>query len=269
VAVEAKAFPAPDNGTVRGSQAIERALGILSTFTSETPSLTLKEIAGQTGLTMPTAHRMVKALQRASFVTQHSVDGTYRLGPAVVRLSQVALSGTSRSTLAAVCTPYLEELRDETGESAGLHMPSVDGRICVAEAESRHMMRMATGVGRELPWFAGAASKALLSGMGADERTAALTRTPWRPVASGTVDDRARLLQDIARSARRGYALSFSETVEGASAIAMPIRAADHVVAAVNVAGPVLRWTRKRMIAAVPLLRSVVRRVETELGAID
>jgi len=256
-----------ENLVARGSQAIERALGILTTFTMETPTLSLKDIAAQTGLTMPTAYRMIKALQRANFVVQDAVDGGYRLGPAVVRLSQVALSGTSRSTLVALCTPYLEKLRDETGESAGLHMPSADGRICVAEAESRHMMRMATGVGREMPWYAGAASKALLSGMTKAERIATLNRAPWQSVASGTLDDPDRLLTEIARVERRGYALSFSETVEGASAVAMPIRAADQVVAAINVAGPDVRWTRKRMLAALPLLTSVVRSVERELGA--
>jgi DNA-binding IclR family transcriptional regulator len=259
---------APENFIASGSQAIGRALGILLNFTMEAPSLTLTDIAGQTGLTMPTAHRMIKALQKAGFVVQHAVDGSYRLGPAIVRLSQVALSGTSRSTLAAVCMPYLEQLRDETGESAGLHMPSTEGRICVAEAESRHMMRMATGVGREFPWHAGAASKALLSAMTPDERLAALTRAPWETFASATPDDKTRLLEEIARIERRGYALSFSETVEGASAIAMPIRAADHhVIAAINVAGPVVRWTRKRILAAVPTLRSAVRSVERELGA--
>jgi len=254
-------------GTVRGSQAIERALGILLTFSMESPALHLRDICDRTGLTMSTAHRMLKALSKAGFVVQHPADGSYRLGPAVVSLSRVVLNGTSRSMLAAICLPYLEDIRNRTGETAGLHMPSADGRVCVAEAESRQMMRMATGVGTEFPWHAGAASKALLSGMTPEQRAQALARATWRQISSGTPRDGERLREEIETAADQGYALSVGETVEGASAIAMPVRSADgQVVAAINVTGPSIRWTRERMVDAVPLLGSVIARVERELG---
>lgn len=260
----------PDEvASVPGSQAIDRALGILLCFTLATPVLQLKDIANQTGLTMPTAHRMLKALQKSGFIVQQAADGSYRVGPAVVNLAGVALNATTKSSLAAIAMPYLDELRNETGETAGLHMPWDDGRVCVAEAESRHLMRMASGVGRTFPWHAGAASKALLSGETPEGREAILDDAGWQRFAAATPQDRTRLLTELDAVARDGYALSISETVDGASAIAVPVRGPNgDVVAAVNVTGPSVRWTDDRMVAALPLLRAVIARIERDLGTV-
>lgn len=44
----------------RGSQAVHRVLRILLCWTDDDSTLSLTEIAQRTGLTLPTAHRMVK-----------------------------------------------------------------------------------------------------------------------------------------------------------------------------------------------------------------
>lgn len=254
-----------DEAAASGAQAIDRALRILSTFAPNRPNQSLKEICNQTELAPSTVRRMLGALQRSGFI-RRAADGTYGLGPALVRLSRVAATDTNPSKLSALSYPHLERLRNVTGETAGLHMPSALGRTCVVEAESQNMMRMAAGVGTEFPWHAGAASKALLSAMSPPQRAAKLADTDWDTVAGGTERERA-LLADIAEAADRGYATSMGETVEGASAIAVPILGPDlQVVAAVNVTGPAVRWTKERMLDALPELQRTVKDIERELG---
>lgn len=265
---EDTASPGRDDQAPRGAQAIERALGILLTFTANTPTLSLKDICTRTGLNTSTAHRMLKALQKTGFVVQHAADGNYSPGPAVVALSRVVLGAMNPNMITAVCRPHLDRLRDETGETVGLHIPSGSGRVCVAEAESRHLMRMSTGVATAFPWHAGAASKALLSAMPEADREVALNHSDWRDVAGGTGPDRELFLKQVEQAAQDGFATSTGETVAGASAIAVPIRGVGRQpVAAINITGPAVRWTHDRMITALPALQRAVEEIEKELGA--
>lgn len=258
---------APRDDSERGAQSINRALALLKLFTAETPDLTLKEICSGTGLTMPTAHRIAKALRVNGFLVQDPLTGRLGLGPAVVMLAFVVMRNTDTSRLVSLATTHLEHLRTVTGETVGLHVPTVSGRLCIAEAESRHMMRMATGVGNILPWHAGAASKAILASMPEEERERMLANTDTAPLTNATIahlDDLRKALQVVRRD---GYAVSEGESVAGASAIAVPILGADgSVVAAINITGPSSRWTREKMVDALPELQDSVKVIESLLG---
>ncbi len=253
-------------GSGSGAQAIERALRILLTFSSDSPALTLKEISAQTGLTMPTARRMLKELQRHGFITQPTL-ATFSLGPAIVRLSQIVLANAGQSALSAICLPYLEQLRNLTGESVGLHIRSGDVRICVAEVESRHFMRMATHVGSHFSLHAGAASKVLLAGLSPEERPATIARVAALELANGHSKSAADLEAEAEKVNRNGYAISQGETVQGASAIAVPVHGPDQtVVGALNICGPAIRWTKEAMLAALPQILDAVDRIERQIG---
>lgn len=262
-----KRTPVPRDDSERGAQSINRALALLKLFTAETPDLTLKEICAGTGLTMPTAHRMAKALRANGFLVQDPLTGRLGLGPAVVMLAFVVMRNSDTSRLVSLTTSHLEHLRTKTGETVGLHIPTVGGRLCVAESESRHMMRMATGVGNILPWHAGAASKALLAFMSEPERERILATIDTAPLTDATIVkvDQLRKALEVVR--KNGYAISEGESVAGASAIAVSIRAAaEGVTAAINITGPSSRWTRDEMMKALPELQNSAGIIESLLG---
>jgi DNA-binding IclR family transcriptional regulator len=251
----------------RGSQAINRALRILGAFSSEQPSLALKEICDLTSLTMPTAHRMARALQANGYLIQDSVTGRYSLGPAVVRLAHIVMQGTEANSLARVALPHMERLRTLTGETVGLHIPTPGGRLCIAEVQSRHMMRMATGVGNILPWHAGAASRVMLAFMPAPVVSQLLATTEPTRLTGATVTDFDVLVRHLARVRHDGFAVSKGETTEGAGAIAVAVRdAGDQVAAAINITGPLIRFGRSQMMASLPELTAAVRAIELHLG---
>src|SRR5205809_43240 len=91
----------------RGSQAIHRTLRILECFTLASPTVSLTELTRQTGLTMSTAHRIVKALQRTEFLTQDPLTNRYALGPEVMRLARVIMARAGDPELVAAAMPHL------------------------------------------------------------------------------------------------------------------------------------------------------------------
>src|SRR5580692_10897701 len=147
----------------RGSQAVHRVLRILLCWGEDDSTLSLTEIAQRTGLTLPTAHRMIKALQRERFLVHDKVSGRYALGPTILDLARVLLQRSDQDELVVTVIPHLERMRAMTGETVGLHLPMGDLRLCVAELVSRQAIRTATGVGRTFQLPDGASGQILIA----------------------------------------------------------------------------------------------------------
>ena len=221
-----------------GAQTVHRALRILQVFSQLRPAHSLADIAGALELTVPTTHRLLRAMQDAEFVVQDPHTRAYSLGPAILRMAAVI---EGRDDILAISTPVLARLRETSGESVGFHWLVGDRRVCVLELVSEHSLRMASGVGHTYPLTGGASSKAILSAMPEARVDELLAAT-----AAGTVSKQFR--DDVATARRLGYAASVSETVDGAAAVAAPImRSSGEVIGALNLTGPVIRMPTQKL----------------------
>lgn len=252
-----------DGGSDRGSQAVHRVLRVLLCWTTGEPTRTLTEIAQDAELTIPTAHRMLKALQREGFLALDTATGRYAVGPTIMDLARVVLQRGDQDELTMVALPHLERMRAMTGETVGLHLPMAESRICIAELISREPTRTATGVGRTYKLPLGAAGQVLVA---------------WSPerlelVLKGLDGERgaSRLRRERVQNAEtvreQGYAISVSETIQGASAIAFPVfDSHGDVCAAINITGPSNRWTVDSMLHHVDEALAEVMQIEGQIG---
>jgi len=244
----------------RGSQAIHRVLRTLQCWTDDDPTLSLTEIAQCVDLTVPTAHRMIKALQRERFLVQDKVSGKYALGPTIIELARILMQRSDQDELAVIAIPHLERMRARTGETVGLHIPMDDLRLCIAELVSREPMRMATGVGRTFPLRAGASGKVLLAW--SPERVNLIVEQ-----LGATKAARKRYMDELEGVRKDGYATSEGETISGASALALPVFGpSGDVRASINVTGPSGRWTKEQMNAHRKALVDEVAHISEQLG---
>src|SRR5918998_20322 len=113
---------------VSGVGVLDKAVVILS-FIAEGGPATLAEVVGGTGLSRPTAHRLLSALEAHRLVGRNG--GRYSLG---VRLLAWG-NGAAGSSLVEAARSALVTLRDETGESTQLYVREGDRRVCVASVE--------------------------------------------------------------------------------------------------------------------------------------
>jgi DNA-binding IclR family transcriptional regulator len=262
-----KASGAPPSGDdERGSQSIGRALNILEEIAEHDAPLSLSQLARATGLTTPTAHRMLATLEQRRMVLRDPLTGGYSLGPTVLHLARAALRQGADGDLASTALVHMRQLRDETGETVGLHVIRHDQRLCVAELASHEPIRMASGIGATHPLGIGAVGKVLLAHAPAEtiDRVAGLPEFQAAGRLGKTLPAIHRSLAEI-RAA--GYSTSFGETVRGASAIAVPILGSAHEVrGAINVTGPQDRWNEREMLAHLPGITTVVAWLERRLG---
>ena len=219
-----------------GAQAVYRALAVLDAFDEGRLALSAGDLASASGLTVPTAHRIIHALTDRGFLVRDEARKTYSLGPTILRLARVASSGRSAYELVL---PLVSELRDTWKETVGLHVRSGDRRVCVHELESPHRVRVVSGVGQTYSLGSAAASKAILA-FTPDDDLATLERS-----LPELTDPQFRA--ELADVRRRGYATSHGETIPGARAVAIPILGSDgYAEAALNVTGPAHRLDAQR-----------------------
>src|SRR3974390_1288503 len=65
-------------------QVLERTVGILEVFTETRPEWSTTDIARKLGLPVPTTHRILTALSRLGYVSQHEETRRFRLGLAAL-----------------------------------------------------------------------------------------------------------------------------------------------------------------------------------------
>ncbi len=129
--------------------------------------------------------------------------------------------------------PVLARLGEETGESAQLYVREGDHRVCVAVFERPSGLRDTVPLGAVLPLDRGSGGKVLLAFAADAGRFGVAPR-------------------ELAAVRRRGFAESVGEREAGVASVSAPVfevpvggrhdeRAADGLVAAVSVSGPIDR----------------------------
>ena len=250
-----------DDGEGRPTfQVLERTFSILELFDEDRPEWSTTEVARQLGLPIPTVHRILAALKRRGYVSQHEETKRFRLGIAALQLGDRARSVVDLRSLAL---PILRRLARETGETALLTVP-VPGRdrgVCLERVETSQPLRLSVQPGRQLPLHAGASQKALLAFM--DETSAErVISGPLERLCHETITDPGLLRHELDQIRRRGWASSFEETNLGVWGVAVPVQSdRGGVVCAIGIAGPSARFTTARV-------REDVKRVHAGAGDI-
>ncbi|QXJ19778.1 IclR family transcriptional regulator [Actinomadura graeca] len=222
-----------------GTQSVDRAIAVLRSFEGaarQTPT----EVAHRLGLSVSTAHRIVRALHDTGMLGRDALTERYFLGPTTAILGRLALERMGATLL----QPELSALRDGTGEAVSLGVRAGDEVAVLLHLPSAHPLRYDQPPGARNPIHGCAMGKALL----AFEDGAAALREPFRRYTPATLTTRAELEADLARVRERGFSLNEEECLAGVRAVAAPVRdGSGRVFAAVALQGPSVRFGADRM----------------------
>lgn len=246
-----------------GAQSVERALAVLRCFERAPGSLGVSEIAVATGLSVSTAHRLVRALCAGGLLTQDVRTERYQLGPLLVVLGRRAEDqlGYARAL------PALESLAEATGESVNLGIRSGAEVLVVLAVASSQPLRFDQLAGSRVPIHTSAMGKCLLAfvGPGADP----LGDLPrLGRFTDRTITRRDELLAALQQTRERGWALNDEERNPGVRAVAAPVLDANGTaVAAVAVQGPALRLLDDRLPAVADRIAEATKAIAPVLAA--
>jgi IclR family transcriptional regulator, KDG regulon repressor len=239
------------------SKVAERALDVLLCLIDAEVELGVTEIARRVGIEKSRVHRFLVALKRKGFVVANPRTRRYSLGYRAFALSKGI---TQILDLGHQAAPYLQELRDDIGETIGLVVRVGPQRVVVAQAESRQEIRQTFPLFEPLPLHRGAAGKALLAFLSADDHESAIESAiaSGPPLSPQQVDV---LRQELDRVRQQGWAQSLGERIANSRSIAAPVWTWRGDVVALVCSAPRERFTEDAARAAVPSLLAMAARL--------
>lgn len=242
---------------------VANSIRLLTSFSGEENELGITTLATRLRLAKSTVHRLAATLTGAGFLEQNSETGKYRLGVALFELGALV---RRRMDVANEARPKLRELLEKTGETVQLGIVDHDSVLYVYEMESRHAIRMAAAVGGRAPLHCTAVGKVLLAYQPEDFVKEVLGNG-LRAYTPKTVTKRETILAMLQEVASREYAIDDEESEPGLRAIAAPVRNhTGNVIAALGVAAPLQRMTKKVMQDCVPDVIATAAAVSARLG---
>jgi IclR family pca regulon transcriptional regulator len=219
----------------QGIQSVARALSILELFSDRRPSLTVSEVAELTGLNRATCYRFCQTLRHLGYLEELS-DRRFRPGLKAVSLAYSALSSRELPELAM---PYLQRLREDINETVNMALLDDTEVVYVARVLSDHLISLRLYVGSRLPAYASSLGRAMLAFLPEDERDAILDRSELVPLTANTISDRKRLVSELKKIRKQGYAVNNQEIAPGLRGIAAPVLTdSGRPIAAINVSIP-------------------------------
>lgn len=237
-------------------QSLTRAFQLLELMAANGGSMSLSDLAHQSGLPLPTTYRVVNSMVSEGYVRRLQERG-YALGPRLIGLGAVA----SRM-LGACADPFLEELVETVGETAGVAALDGESAAYIAESPSRFAMRMSIEVGHRSALHCTAVGKVILAQLPPSQVKHLMTRTQMPSLTPRSIASLPELKEELAAVQRQGFAVDDGESERGLRSIAVPVPEAP-VPMALAVLGPDSRLTIDTVTAIVPLLRDAAAKLMT------
>jgi DNA-binding IclR family transcriptional regulator len=218
-------------------------------------------------LDMPKAavHRILRGLVDGGFVRYDDATRRYALGPGALTVGLAVLRGLNVPEMAR---PVLQEMVDQTGETATLSVFRGTDRIYIDQVVSPKQIRFTVELGASNPIFAGSSSKSILAALPPDQCESILDQASPLVSPTGTgVVDRDRLLSELEEIRRRGYAVSFGERDSDAASVAAAIlQPGGQVFGALSLCGPISRFDRRLVPEYGALVVAAADKVSAGIG---
>ena len=199
--------------SVAGAQVVARVGAVLRAVSSSMPGgLATTDVATATGLSRPTAHRLLSSLAADGFLDRDTATGRWYLGPELYLMGSVA---AERYDITGAARDAVRTLAETTGESAFLSARRGDETVCLLREEGSFPIRsFVLSEGVRFPLGVASAGLAILSFLpdAAIERYLGSARLETR---YGPDHSEEPLRARIAATRASGYAVNPGLIVEG------------------------------------------------------
>lgn len=241
---------------------LERGLSVLRAFNQSRPEMQLSEVAAATGLNPAVARRCLNTLVQLGYVAQHG--RRFLLRPEVLVFGSAFLASMN---IEEVAGPYLQALRDETGDSSSMAVLSGHDILYLAHVSTNRRIRLGASVGTRFPAYATSLGKVLLAFQDEAAVDAFLNEAELPRLTENTITSASELRKLFRRIRSEGYASAQDELDYGIVSVAVPVFDRDRqIAAAINCSTSTTRISRDELVRTrVPLLRKAAAEIEDAL----
>ena len=212
-----------DSGTMAGAQAIRRAMDVVRAVAQfQRSGATLSRVAGATGLSTSTAHRILRSLTEERLLRHDETARTYHLG---LLAFELGLATQAESQVQPFWRETVEEIARRTRLTTYLMARSDCEAVCLLCVQGTMRIRaMPIEVGQRLPLGIGAGSLAILSTIAEEEigEVMAANETRFHQFPGGGAQT-AAILERVAQGRAQGFAVSSGTVADGLVGVGVPV----------------------------------------------
>jgi DNA-binding IclR family transcriptional regulator len=215
---------------------ILRASSILRSFLGGKTHYRISELARQLGLDRSTTYRILLSLEKCGLVEKDKKTGEYSLGLGVFEIGNTYLR---QMDFIQASKPIMAELAAKVQETVHLGVLSGTEIVYVDKVDSPRALGVMSKIGQRGPVHSTALGKVLLAFRPEGESARIISQIKLKPFTQNTVSSKTKLMDELRKVRRQGYAFDFRESEPDVECIAAPIR--NHLgetVAALSVSGP-------------------------------
>jgi IclR family pca regulon transcriptional regulator len=241
---------------------LARGLAVLRAFSKEHPEMTLSQVASATQLSAATARRCLHTLVNLGYAAKRGK--LFLLRPAVVAFASAYIESMN---LEQIVRPYLQDVRDKTGDSSSLAVLADTDILYLVHVSTNRVVRVPCTVGTRFVAYPTSLGRALLAFLSKDGLEEYFRKARLTALTEKTVTSKSALRNILARVREERFAAVEDELDYGVVSVAVPIfNAENEVIAAVNCSTSTARTDKNEMITGrLPILREAARTIEIEL----
>jgi IclR family acetate operon transcriptional repressor len=164
-------------------------------------------------------------------------------------------------------TLFLQQLVDDTGETAHISVLSGAEMTSIANAPGRWTLRTPSTVGQRTHVHCTSVGKAFAAFLPAVQLEELISGLSFVRCTSRTITTPLLFREELARVRRRGFAVDDEEAEEGLRCIGAPVRNySGVVVASMSIAGPIFRVQKRRVPELARAVVASADHLSAELG---
>jgi IclR family KDG regulon transcriptional repressor len=222
---------------------LAKAIEIFDLLLKQRDSIDVHELARSLRMPKSTAYAYLAFLKDKGFLASADKQGKYKLG---LRFLDYASIVKNQIQLSSIALPHMRELSKSLQDAVILTVRRGGYTYIVEKVERGVGLVYMTNIGDRRPLYGGASSKIHLAYMKGYEIDQYLRDTTLKSYTKNTITNRKKLLEDLERIRKRGYAFSNQEIDVGVAGVSAPIRNNEgEVVASVCLVGPTNRINNK------------------------
>lgn len=207
---------------------------ILDKLTQAGRPLGVTDLAQLMNEPKPRVYRHLASMRQLGVVEQEALSEKYRLG---ARLVGYGAAANNQFDLRALADPYLNRLRDATGETAVLSVADQSSALVIASADSANPVCISVKPGNRVPVHSSAQGRIVLAWCDADTQKKLLKPKLQRYTDASVVNPQ-QVMQRLANIRQRLYEDASGEMIEGVNVLAAPIfSAGDELVGVIGIIG--------------------------------
>lgn len=206
---------------MRINKSTSRTIDIIQFVSSKSKPVTLTEISTSLKLPKSSALEILNTLVSKDIMEPgEKGTKTFKIG---WKLLEMTVATLSRNDLHREARPHLEELSDQSGETIFLAVEDHGHMVYLDKVEGSSMIRATATLGSRVPMHCGALGKAFLAAL-PNSRIAEITGgANLKPYTPNTITCYTKLLEEIRRIRKQGYAVDNQEYVPDIFCLGAPV----------------------------------------------